>query len=157
MTFDNPDNKVFYPATVKAVGYQHRGDDFAVFEVKTAETWQIIELGDEKLETDGNAILNVASPLGIGKQTYRGTISSLDVDRPIIQGDINWRHSIALQIAADGGSSGSAIISEKQGKIVAFLVGTAGGAIVIAIPVSKFKLFREAVDAGKYKYFDKEP
>lgn len=157
MTFDLADSKVFYPANVKAVGYQHRGDDFAVFEVKTNETWTVIPIGDEKQEADGNAVLNVASPLGVGKQVYRGVISSLDIDRPIVQGDINWRHTIGLQIAADGGSSGSAVISEKQGKIIAFLVGTAGGAIVIAIPASRFLAFKKAVDEGKYKYFDAEP
>ena len=157
MTFDEPQNKTFYPAEVRGVGFQHRGDDFAIFEVKTDQKWTTIGLGDEKKEEDGNPVINVASPLGLGKQVYRGVISSLDLDRPLIQGDINWRHSISLQIAADGGSSGSAIISAEQDKIIAFLVGTVGGAVVIAIPVSKFITFRNAVDAGTYKYFDKEP
>lgn len=156
MTFDETGAKTFYPAEVKAVGYQHRGDDFAIFEVKSDKEWPVIPVGTEKLEADGNAVLNVASPLGLGKQVYRGVIASLDVDRPIIQGDINWRHSISLQIAADGGSSGSAIISEKQEAIVAFLVGTVGGAVVIAIPASKFTVFKAAVGEKKYKWYDSE-
>lgn len=153
MTFDEAGNKTFYPAEPKAVGYQSRGDDFAIFEVKTDKTWPIIPIGTEKDEEEGNAIINVASPLGLGKQVFKGTISSLNLDRPIIQGDINWRGSIGLQIAAEGGSSGSAIISEKQEKIVAFLVGTAGGSTVIAIPATKFTAFKKAVEDGKYRWF----
>lgn len=148
--------KRFHPAKVKWVGYQHRGEDFAVFEVTTPETWQVIPLGDEKTLKDGAKIVNVASPLGLGKQVFEGSITSLFIDRPIVQGDINWRGSMFLDISVGGGSSGSAIISEKQEAIVGFLVGTVGESNVVGIPVSRFKAVRDAVAAGKYKWYVNE-
>lgn len=160
ITYDLAKHKLFYPATVTAVGYQHRGDDFATFDVETKEDWPIVPLGDEQKETvtdqEGAPVLNVASPLGLGKQVFHGYISSLNLDRPVIEGDINWKGSMLLQIQAGPGSSGSAIVSVKQRAIVGFLVGTVGGSNIVAIPVSKFKAFREAVKDGKYRWYAPE-
>jgi len=155
VTFDETAQiKKFYPVTVQWVGYQHRGEDFAVLEVHTDETWVMVPLGDEKTLKDGAPIINIASPLGLGKQVFRGSITNLFIDRPIVQGDINWRGAMFLDIPAGGGSSGSALISEKQEAIVGFLVGTVGGDNnVVGIPVSRFKAVNEAVLAGKYKWY----
>jgi hypothetical protein len=156
VTFDERGDKTFYPATVKAVGYQSRGDDLAVVHVQTKADWPTIPLGDEgkvdveKPET--TAIINVASPLGLGKQMFRGHISSVYLDRPIIQGDINWKGTMLLSIQVGPGSSGSAVISEDQEAIVGILVGTIGGSNVIGIPVSRFKKFEKEVKDGDYKW-----
>mgnify|MGYP001610651264 CR=1 FL=1 len=153
VTFDATEVKTFYAAAVTGVGYQHRGDDFATFDVATTGDWPTIPLGDEKKADEGDEILNVASPLGLGKQVFHGSIAKLELDRPIVEGDINWKGSMTLQLpGTDGGSSGSAIISADQKAIVAFLVGTIGGSTIIAIPISKFHKFREQAAAGKYKY-----
>lgn len=154
VTFDEVQAaKTFYPADVVLVGYQQRGDDFCVLEVKTQETWTIIPLGDEKQEQDGAIVINVASPRGLGLQVFRGTISSLYVDRPLMEGGINWKGSMLLQITAGPGSSGSAIVSERQEAIVGFVVGVVGQNNVVAIPVSRFKAVRRAFEDGKYKWF----
>lgn len=145
--------KRFHPAKVKWVGYQHRGEDFAVLAVTTSEVWETIPLGDEKSLKDGAKIITIASPLGLGKQVFEGSITSLYIDRPIVQGDINWRGSMFLDINVGGGSSGSALISEKQEAIVGFLVGTAGGSNVVGIPVSRFKAVQQAIADGKYKWY----
>jgi len=41
ITFDEAADKKFRPARLIAAGYQHRGDDFAIFEVDTDEIWPI--------------------------------------------------------------------------------------------------------------------
>jgi hypothetical protein len=83
-----------------------------------------------------------------------GQISNIFLDRPIIQGSINWKGSIVLQITGiNGGSSGSAIVVEDQKAIVGFLVGSIGGSTIVAIPVSKFIAVRKAVAEKKYKYY----
>ncbi len=154
ITFDEAKAKTFYPAKALFVGYQHRGEDFSVFEVDTDADWGVMPLGDEKKASDGDDIINVSSPLGLGKQVLVGTISSVYLDRPLIEGDINWKGSITLTIGGvNGGSSGSAIVSQDQKAIVGFLVGTIGGTTVTAIPVSKFKAVRKAVEEGKYRYY----
>jgi hypothetical protein len=154
ITLDDPKNKTFYAAVPKGVGYQHRGDDFAYFDVETKDELSVIPLGDEAQETVGGDVTNVSSPFGLGKQLFHGSISSLKLERPAIVGSINWRDAILLQISGPGpGSSGSAIISQSQKKIVAFLVGTAGGSSVVCIPVSKFKAFRASVEKGKYRWY----
>lgn len=156
MTFDEPSaiTKKFHPAKVVWVGYQSRGEDLAVFEVETKEDWQTISLGDEKTLQDGAPFVNIASPLGLGLQTFHGIISKLFLDRPVTQGTINWRGTMVLQQAGvNGGSSGSAIISTEQKAIVGFLVGTIDGGTIIAMPVSRFKAVDKAVKEKKYKYW----
>ena len=154
ITLDDPTNKTFYAAIPKGVGYQHRGDDFSYFEVETKDEIAFVPLGDEAQEAVGGDITNVSSPYGLGKQLFHGSISSLKLERPVVLDSINWRNAIMLQISGPGpGSSGSAIVSQTQRKIVAFLVGTVGGSNVVAIPVSKFKEFRASVEKGKYKWY----
>lgn len=157
ITFDDPTNKTFYQAMIKGVGYQHRGDDFAYFEVVTKDVLPFIPLGDEKAEQVGGAITNVSSPFGLGRQLFHGEISSLRLDRPVIVESVNWRDAVMLQIVGPGpGSSGSAIVSQDQHKIIAFLVGTIGVNNVVAIPVSRFKEFRASVEKEKYTWY-KQP
>ncbi len=155
VTFDETDViKKFYPVHVKFVGYQHRGEDFAVFEVKTTEVWTTIPLGDEKKETEGSTFINVASPLGLGKQVMYGTISNLFLDRPFLSGNINWKGTLVLQIpGVQGGSSGSALVADDQEAIVGFLVGSIGDGTIVAIPVSRFIAVKKAVAEKKYKYY----
>lgn len=146
--------KVFYPAKVTLVGYQHRGEDFAVFEVETTQDWPVVPLGDEKKEVVPAPFWNVASPLGLGRQVLEGVISNLDLDRPIFFNDINWAHSLVLQMSGvNGGSSGSSLIAKDQRAIVGFLVGSIGDSTITAIPVSRFKLVLAAQAKGKYHWY----
>jgi hypothetical protein len=157
ITFDEVANeKQFFTATPIFVGYQSRGEDFAVFQVTAPpnETWPVVALGDEKTITDGAPYWNIASPLGLGRQVFEGVISSVYLDRPLVEGDINWKGTLVLQQAGvNGGSSGSALISKDQHAIIGFLVGTIGQSTIVAIPVSRFKSVRIAVTAGKYKWW----
>lgn len=154
ITFDEHDNKVFWPAEVKWVGYQTRGEDLMVIEVASTAVWPVIRLGDESKEIPPAPYWNIASPLGLGKQAFEGNITSLDLDRPVKQGDINWQHSLVLQQSGvGGGSSGSALVSKSQRAIVGLLVGTIGDSTIIAIPISRFKAVDAAVKAGKYRWY----
>jgi S1-C subfamily serine protease len=137
-----------------AIGYQHRGVDFLIVEVKTSEDWPTVPVGDQRKEAEGNSVLNIASPLGLGRQVFHGSISKLELERPVIEGDINWTGSMLLQMPGTaGGSSGSAVLSAKQEAIVGFIVGTIGSSIT-AIPATKFAEFRERAAAGKYRWAD---
>ncbi len=155
ITFDEKEEKKFYPAQVIMAGYQPKGDDFSILSIETGDIIPLVPLGDEKLEEAGSAVVNVASPNGLGKQAFHGYISSPFVDRPVIEEDINWQGVMLLQIQSGPGSSGSAIISAKQEAVIGFLVGHFGENTFV-MPVSRFRAFRKAVEDGKYRYFKKE-
>jgi len=146
--------KKFWPASPIFVGYQSRGEDFAVFKVLSNESWPTIALGNESTLSDGAQYWNVASPLGLGRQIQEGIISNMSLDRPIMSGNINWKGTLVLQQAGvGGGSSGSPLISKEQKKIVGFLVGTIGSNTIVAIPVSRFLAVQNAVAKDAYKYW----
>jgi len=154
ITFDDPGKKSFLEAKIIGVGYQHRGDDFAVLEVELDQDVPMIPLADRDPSL-GEEISNFASPGGLGKQLFRGHISMEKLQRPLISGDINWKNTTLIQTMVGPGSSGSSVISIKQEGIVAFIVGMMRGSpSVISIPVSKFKAFWTDVQANKYKWYD---
>lgn len=156
ITFDElKSDKKFYPAKVVMAGYQPAGDDFSILSIETKDEIPLVPLGDEKTEEAGLPVINVASPRGLGKQVFHGTISSLYVDRPVIEDQINWRGVMLLQIQSGPGSSGSAIIGVDQKAIIGFLVGHYEENVFV-MPVSRFKAFRQAVLDKKYKYFNKD-
>lgn len=152
---DDPDNTMFVGAKLLHAGYQHRGDDFAVLEAKISHPVPVIPLAKDDPSL-AEEFSNFASPGGLGKQLFRGHVSMEKLDRPLIQGEINWKGAVLLQAQAAGGSSGSAIVSMRQNGIIAFLVGMIGGngtPNVVAIQVSKFKKFNEMNADGKYKWY----
>lgn len=156
LTFDESEKKEFIKSKVVIVGYQHRGDDFAVLEIESSRSLPAIPLGDERLEAAGDPVLNIASPLGLGRQVFKGYTSLPRLDRPLIEDEINWRNAMLVQLNVGGGSSGSAIISLKQRAIIAFLVGAISegdSPNVVAVPVSKFKDFLALSEKKEYKWF----
>jgi len=155
ITFDEPGNKSLIEAKVIGVGYQHRGDDFAVLEVDLAKDVPTIPLAANDPQL-GENVSNFASPLGLGKQLFRGHVSMEKLDRPVIQDSINWKGATLVQMSSGPGSSGSAIVSQHQKGIVAFLVGTIGARgsqNIVTIPVGRFKAFWKGVQDGTYKWY----
>ncbi len=155
VTFDERGSKKFYPAKIVGVGYQHLGDDFAVLEVEMDREVPIIPLANADA-VRGEEIVNVAAPLGLGKQLFRGHVSLDVLDRPIIEGSINWRGANLLQVSVGPGSSGSAVVSKTRGSIIAILVGNISARSspnVVAIPISKFQKFYKEVSGKKYRYY----
>jgi hypothetical protein len=158
LTFDETDGpKRFWPATPVFVGYQSRTDDFALFEVTSTEDWPTIPLGNERDLENGAAYWNIAAPLGLGKQIQEGTIANLSLDRPVVQGDINWRGTLVLQqTGVNGGSSGSALISKETKEIVGVLVGSIGQSTIVAVPVSRVTQALEDAANNTYPWFIRE-
>jgi hypothetical protein len=85
---------------------------------------------------------------------FFGRITLPKLDRSVVVDDINWTHSVLLQLpGTNGGSSGSAIVCLDQHAVCAFLVGTLGGTTIVAIPVSRFKDFLNNVKTCQVKKY----
>jgi len=152
---DKPNVKDFLEAKVEGCGMQTKGDDFCIFKVTTDKQFPVVAIGTDTTD-DTEQVVNVASPLGLGKQTFFGRVSRAQVDRSIQDDDnnINWTNAMLLQLpGTNGGSSGSAIVCLSQRAICGFVVGTVGKTTMVAIPISRFKKFRELLATGKYKWY----
>lgn len=156
ITPDQVDNKTFLKADPIGAGYRHRGDDFMLFKVETDHEFQVVKLGKDPRALE--SIVNIASPLGLGKQVFMGVVSNPSFDRPIVEEDINWTNAVGLQLfGTDGGSSGSAVVCLDQQAICAFVVGSVGGTTIVAMPVSRLEAVIAALKDGSYKYWQKDP
>jgi hypothetical protein len=152
ITADGEGGKEFLKAKPIACGYRHAGDDFLLFQVDTKEAFGVIPLGDDPRTMD--VVVNVASPLGLGKQVFVGSVSAAKLDRPVVQDDIDWTNAILLQLfGTDGGSSGSSVVCLDQKAICAFVVGSIDKTTITAMPVSRLVKLRKQVADGKYKYW----
>ena len=146
--------KTFLRAQVVACGYKDRSDDFCIFFVKTVQPFPVISLGNDSTNVAGEEVVNVASPEGLGKQVFYGRITMPKLDRSVIVDDINWSHTVLLQLpGTNGGSSGSSIVCLSQRAVCSFLVGTIGGTTVVGIPVSRFKTFLSDVKTCQNKNY----
>ena len=154
ITRDEPKDKTFTKVDIVGCGYRHNGDDFMLLDVETTQTFPVVKLGSDPTVLE--QVVNVASPLGLGKQVFLGSVSAPKVERPIVQGDINWTGAVLLQMfGVAGGSSGSSVVCLGQQAICAFIVG-GSESMVTALPVSHLLDFRRKVKNGEYKYWVKE-
>ena len=157
--FISPDvvgNKLYLKATVKGCGFRTKGDDFFLLTTDKTVKFPVVPLGQDPKIMD--AVINVGSPLGLGKQVFLGSVSSPMLDRPVVQDDIQWTNAVLLQeFGVNGGSSGSSVICVDQKAICAFVVGSIAETSMIAMPVSRLVKFREALAAGKYKWYVNDP
>jgi Trypsin-like peptidase domain len=154
ITNDNQGSKTFVPVKLIEAGDRYIGDDFSIFEAKANPGTEVLPLGDSDKVVSGENVINVASPMGLGKQFFQGYVSNALLDRPPLDaGDTQWTSVMLVAIGGGPGSSGSAIVSEEQHAIIGFLVGSSGRGNIgfIVIPVNKFKTFEASVDSGKYK------
>jgi hypothetical protein len=151
---DTKGTKAYFPAQLIQTGDKALGDDFSLFEVTTAEKFEIMPLGDSSILKMGDVVIDVSGALGMGKQFFQGYVSEVHLDRPPLNaGSVQWTDVMLIQIGGGPGSSGSAIVSTDQKAIVGFLVGSDGEGDIgkICVPVAKFIEFVKAVDAGTYK------
>lgn len=154
VTLDATGAKTFIPAKLIEAGDRNQGDDFSIFEAKIDNFDEMTPLGDSDKVSIGEDVVNVASPMGLGKQYFQGYISNTLIDRPPLDaGDTKWTNVMLVAIGGGPGSSGSAIVSDQQHAIIGFLVGEFGRGHLgfVVVPVNKFKHFEELVDSGKYK------
>jgi hypothetical protein len=153
ITADPAGAKTFIPATLLAAGDRNVGDDFSMWSVTTDIKFDVVPLGDSAKINIGAPVVNVASPLGLGKQLFVGYVSAVKLDRPQLDaGEVKWRDVMLVKIGGGPGSSGSAIVSEDQKAIVGFLVGGFQANIgMIIVPASKYVAFEQKVDGKTYK------
>src|SRR5208337_1734397 len=153
ITLDESGEKTFYRAILIETGDKTIGDDFSIFEVKATKVFAISPLGNSSIVKVGDKVINISSPLGLGKQYFEGYVSNLHLDRPPLNaGEVKWTDVMLIEIGGGPGSSGSAIISEEQHAIVGFVVGTTGANVgLVILPADKFIAFEKAVKAGTYR------
>jgi hypothetical protein len=155
ITADEPQSKTFIKAEVTGCGYRHRGDDFMLLEVESKEVFPVVALGDDPVVLE--PVINVASPLGLGKQVFSGSVSGASLNRPVVEDDINWTGAVLLQMfGVDGGSSGSSVVCLDQQAICAFVVGSVDKSTITAMPVSRLKTLRKALADKTYHYWVKD-
>lgn len=155
VSFDEIGIKKFYSAKLLGVGYQSRGDDFAVLKVTLDREIPTIPMANSDAEV-GERVVNVASPLGLGKQLFRGHVTMRHLDRPVIGDGINWTGATMLQISSGPGSSGSSVVSQNRKAVISILVGgiTYGSSkFIVSIPVTKFNSFWKKVKDNKYPWY----
>jgi hypothetical protein len=146
--------KTFLKANVIACGKQIKGNDFCIIYVKTANLFPVVPIGKDAAKLVGESVVNVSSPLGLGKQTFYGRITLPILDRSVVVDQMNWTHTVLMQLpGTNSGSSGSAIVCLEQHAICGFLVGTIAGSTVVAVPVSRFSNFLTTVKACKKDEF----
>jgi S1-C subfamily serine protease len=152
ITADAEGEKTYIKASLVAASDKTSGEDFAIFQVDTQAVFSVIPLGDNTKLHLGSPVIDVAGPLGLGKQFFQGYVSNLKLDRPKLDaGEIQWKDVMLVMIGSGPGSSGSSIVSEDQKAIVGFLVGGFYANIgAICVPVEDFKTFETKVDAGTY-------
>ena len=156
VTPDDKSEKLFLKAKVTGCGYKHRGDDFMLLQVDTPKVFSVVPLGEDPKVLD--EVVNVASPQGLGKQIFTGTVASASLDRPVIDGDINWEGVVTLQMfGVNGGSSGSSVVCKNQKAICAFIVGTVGETTITAMPVSRLRKLQLGLADGSYKFYVSDP
>jgi Trypsin-like peptidase domain len=156
ITGDDPDDKDFEKATVTGCGYRTKGDDFMFLTVKSKKPFPTVKLGHDPELLD--QVVNVASPLGLGKQAFLGSVASPKLERPLVEGDINWTGIVTLQMfGVNGGSSGSAVICLNQQAVCGTVVGSIGGSTMTAMPVSRLKTVYDGIQNHTYKYWVSDP
>lgn len=133
---DDKDTKKYIRANVVEVGREEKGYDYAIVSAKMG--LPLTPLGDERTEASHVEVINVAAPAGLGLVSFQGQVALKYIDRPLIENEINWRESMLVTVPAEGGSSGSAIVSRDTGKIIGILVGR-WRSLVIGIPASRVK------------------
>jgi hypothetical protein len=156
ITSDDPDDKDFERATVAGCGYRTKGDDFMFLTVKSKKPFPVVKLGHDPELLD--QVVNVASPLGLGKQAFIGSVSSPKLERPLVDGDIDWEGVVTLQMfGVNGGSSGSAVICLNQEAICGTIVGSIAETTMTAMPVSRLKAVQKSIADKTYHYWVADP
>ena len=154
ITFDKGPNQVFHPLHIEGAGFQSRGDDFAVLHAFTDEEWEVLELGDASTLEPMDEVLNVSAPAGLGLQVMKGQITLTRLNRPVKTRGLNWEFAMLMNLGSGPGSSGAAVVSVDQEKIIGFVVGSIGGnPTTVVLTVNRFEVFMFAARTGMYGWW----
>jgi hypothetical protein len=108
------------PVRVVKARREANGEDFAVFELKTAGKYSVIPLGDERDTRVGDETLNVNFALALGKQFTRGMVASAGIYK--------FPKYFLVDEYGNHGASGSAVVSAKTHRIIGVTIGMTGEA-----------------------------
>jgi hypothetical protein len=137
---DESREKTYFRVELVGSGGLEDGEDFAVFEAETLKTITTIPLGLDPPDSIDQPVINIANPMGLGTQVFRGNISRVFYDRHEGPSGSDWHGNMLIQVfGVNGGSSGSAVLCEKQRAICGIVVGTIGQTTAVAVPISRFK------------------
>jgi len=130
----------FSVTVVKSILDRSTNMDFTVFEWKTAREYPVFNLDIPMNAAVGDDVIIVHFSSELGKQLSDGKIAS-----QIFTDESSWcdicRDNFYITMTNMGpGSSGSAVVSKKTGKIVGITVGTADSTMIIE-PISRFSVF----------------
>lgn len=137
--------KTFIRVKGAVCGDTKMGMDVCLLSATSKVQLPVVEIGSDPKGFGGIPIVSVASPAGIGKQVFEGSISSTHIDRPMSSSSgVNWSQAMVLQLPGTmGGSSGSAVVCTDQQAICGITVGviaTPMGQVTIAMPISRLKI-----------------
>lgn len=157
---NNPE--IYYPAYIQGYGDLDKDQDFAILYVQANPgTFTTVKVGSNPAQ-DGEAVLSVSAPAGVGKATLRGTIlmTYMNHDRPLNLNDgfhDNWQGDILFNTVGEApGGSGSALICEDQMKICGIFVGM-NSTSMIAIPIEKFEAWWIGIQRGEIGPYPQVP
>lgn len=143
-SFASRDPEKMFPVKIVAVGNPALGYDMAVLEVVLNKPITTIPLAFSDPKA-GEPIINVGAPADRKKQLFRGHVRTEKFGHSIITWrGFRWRDAVILDMSAGAshdGTSGSAIISEKDQSVVGILVGRRFAGKEVALPVSQFRDF----------------
>lgn len=100
--------------------YNEPETDMALFLMDNGNM-PIIEMADGDTPTTGSKVAMVGYPLGVAKISYEGIVAGL-LKRP----GSDMHGYLLMQIFGAPGSSGSAVVSAKTGKVIGVLVAAKG-------------------------------
>ncbi|PIT88078.1 MAG: hypothetical protein COU29_03630 [Candidatus Magasanikbacteria bacterium CG10_big_fil_rev_8_21_14_0_10_36_32] len=150
-------DSLIFSARLVAIGFQGRYDDFAVLQAEIVDdTIPAIPLAKSD-PVIGEEVVNVSFPSLVGRQLVRGITMIEQVE--ISSGEMKGDKVTVFDLTSGSGSSGSAIVSREQKAIVGVLTGgySQEGQLLnettVGLPVSKFRIFWEAVKADEYPWY----
>lgn len=146
VTKDEDSKKAFYFVDASMCGLAGKGLDFCLLHVKTKDSFAVVPLGVNATGVGGEPVAAISSPLGLGKQVFRGSIASPHMKRPVLlkgkddDDKGNWYGYMLLQMpGVNPASSGSSLLCLNQRAICGVIVGvmaTPLGAESVALPIN---------------------
>jgi hypothetical protein len=152
---DNQDEKTYIRVKLVGKGVLSAGEDFSVFEADTKIDVATVSLGVDPADAVDEPLVNIADPMGLGTQIFRGRVTRMHFDRHDGPSGTDWYDDVLVSIpGVNGGSSGSSVICEKQRAICGIVVGHFGSeqataTTQIMVPISRFKKWYDALNSPK--------
>jgi len=139
--------KLSYSAKLIATGYQEMGDDFAILEAELDEHIPILPLSRNRPGRK-ECILSAGAPSDYVSNFFYGYVHKVDYNK--------GSKFVVRMLSGEvpGGTSGSAVVSCFEGKIIAVVVASTrkDPRQTVVIPIARFLKFEKMVMRGNYMF-----